>query len=318
MNTFTKPVALAISSLALSGVGLAAENLRLELPGAKLYGTLELPSGDGPFPVALIIAGSGPTDRDGNSPAGIKADTYKLLAQGLAAGGIASLRYDKRLIGQSTSTMREDDVRFETYADDATAWLNLLEKDSRFSKRIVIGHSEGSLLGMLAAERSRVAGFVSVAGAGRRIDEVLLEQLKPQLSPAMLAECARVLNELKAGRTVPVDRIALPAQLSAGLFRASVQPYMISWLKYDPAQEIARLENPSLVVQGTTDIQVSVQDAQKLASALHAKPELIEGMNHVLKLSSLETAAQQRAYTDPSLPIAPKFLETIIKFIKGL
>jgi uncharacterized protein len=322
MNTITKLATVMISGFALSGVGFAVENITLEVPGAKLFGTLEIPSGpssgSGPFPVALIIAGSGPTDRDGNSPAGVKSDAYKLLAQGLAANGMASLRYDKRFSGQSTTTMSEADIRFETYADDASAWLNLLQKDARFSKRVIIGHSEGSLIGMLAAQRSSVAGFISIAGAGRRIDEVLLEQLKPQLSAAMLTESARVLNELKAGRTVPEDKIALPAQLVGSLFRASVQPYLISWLKYDPAQEITKLKNPNLIVQGTTDIQVKVADAQRLADALKTKPELIEGMNHVLKLVPLENAAQQRAYTDPSLPIAPKLLERIVQFIKTL
>ncbi len=322
MNTITKLATVMISGFALSGAGFAAENLTLEVPNAKLFGTLEIPSGpssgSGPFPVALIIAGSGPTDRDGNSPAGVKSDAYKLLAQGLAANGIASLRYDKRFSGQSTTTMTEADIRFETYADDASAWLNLLGKDARFNKLVIIGHSEGSLIGMLAAQRSSVAGFISIAGAGRRIDEVLLEQLKPQLSPAALTESARILTELKAGRTVSEDKIALPAQLVGPLFRASVQPYLISWLKYDPAQEILKLKNPSLIVQGTTDIQVSVQDAQRLANALKTKPELIEGMNHVLKLASLENAAQQRAYTDPTLPIAPKLLERIVAFIKTL
>ncbi len=318
MNTITKIATVTLAGVALSGHVLAAENLTLDVPGAKLFGTLEIPTGTGPFPVALIIAGSGPTDRDGNSPAGIKTDAYKLLAQGLAANGIASLRYDKRLIGQSASTMREDDIRFETYAEDAVALLAQLSKDSRFSARVIIGHSEGSLIGMLAGQRTRTAGFVSIAGAGRRIDEVLLEQLKPQLNAQMLAECARVLNELKAGRTLPEDKIALPAQLITSLFRQSVQPYLISWLKYDPAEEILKLKTPSLIVQGTTDIQVSVPDAQRLADALKTKPELIEGMNHVLKLASLENAAQQRAYTDPTLPLALELLEGIVRFIKSL
>jgi uncharacterized protein len=322
MNTITKLATVMISGFVLSNIGFAAENVALEVPGAKLFGTLEIPSGpssnSGPFPVALIIAGSGPTDRDGNSPAGVKSDAYKLLAQGLAANGIASLRYDKRFSGQSTTTMSEADIRFETYADDAALLLEFLSKDARFNKRVIIGHSEGSLIGMLAAQRLSVAGFISLAGAGRRIDEVLLEQLKPQLSAAMLTESARVLNELKAGRTVPESKVNLPAQLTASLFRASVQPYLVSWLKYDPAQELLKLKNPSLIVQGTTDIQVKVQDAQRLADALKTKPELIEGMNHVLKLVSLENAAQQRAYTDPSLPIAPKLLERVVAFIKTL
>ena len=305
-----------IALVALGSSTLAAQDLTLETPTGKLYGTLETPTGSGPFPVALIIAGSGPTDRDGNSPLGVNTNAYKLLAEGLAQNGVASLRFDKRGIAKSASAAtREDDLRFETYVNDAVAWLELLGKDSRLGKRFVIGHSEGSLIGMLAAQKTDVAGFISIAGAGRRIDEILLEQLKPQVNADQLVECRRILNELKAGRTVTNPAEKLPPQLAQALFRPSVQPYMISWLKYDPALELAKLKTPSLIVQGTTDIQTSQTDAARLATAINAKAVLIKGMNHVFKTATLEPASQNPTYTNPNLPLAPKLLEVVLAFL---
>jgi uncharacterized protein len=309
---------LAMTAMLLLSNANAAEELVLATPNGNLSGTLELPNGSGPFPVALIIAGSGPTDRDGNNASGLQTNAYKLLAEGLAQNNIASLRFDKRGIGKSSSAAsNEAELRFETYVNDAVAWLELLRKDLRFNKRFVIGHSEGSLIGMLAVQQSNVAGFISMAGSGRPIDQVLLEQLTPQLRADQLEETRRILGELKAGRNVAHPEEKLGAQLAAILFRPSVQPYLISWLKYDPALEFAKLKTPSLIIQGTTDVQVSLKDAERLASAISQKPVLIEGMNHVLKSATLEPASQNLTYTNPDLPLVSQLLEVILKFIKA-
>jgi uncharacterized protein len=309
---------LAMTAMLLLSNANAAEELVLATPNGNLSGTLELPNGSGPFPVALIIAGSGPTDRDGNNASGLQTNAYKLLAEGLAQNNIASLRFDKRGIGKSLSAAsNEADLRFETYVNDAVAWLELLGKDSRFSKRFVLGHSEGSLIGMLAAQKTPVAGFISIAGAGRSIDEVLIEQLQPQLMADQLEETRRILNELKAGRLIAHPEEKLGAQLAATLFRPSVQPYLISWLKYDPALELAKLKTPSLIIQGTTDVQVGLKDSERLASAISQKPVLIDGMNHVFKNATLEPASQNPTYTNPDLPLVPNLLEVILKFIRA-
>ncbi len=296
----------------------AAEELVLATPNGNLSSTLELPNGSGPFPVVLMIAGSGPTDRNGNNASGLQTNAYKLLAEGLAKNNVASLRFDKRGIGKSSSAATsEASLRFETYVNDAVAWLELLGKDSRFSKRFVIGHSEGSLIGMLAAQKTRIDGFISIAGAGRSIDEILLEQLAAQLPADQLEETRRILGELKAGRSIAHPEEKLGAQLAAILFRPSVQPYLISWLKYDPALELAKLKTSSLIIQGTTDVQVSLKDAERLASAISQKPVLIGGMNHVFKNATLEPASQNPTYTNPDLPLVPNLLEVILKFIKA-
>lgn len=276
-------------------------------------GTLVLPAGCGPRPVALIIAGSGPTDRNGDQAAAhLAAQPYRLLATALAARGIGSLRYDKAGIGASVhAAPNESAMRFETGADDAALLVTKLRADPRVGKITIIGHSEGSLVGMLAAQRAPVDAFVSLAGAGRPIADILRDQLARGIEdPALLAKANAILAALAAGRTVA----DVPAELAA-VFRPSVQPYLVSWMKYDPAVELARLQAaPVLVAHGTTDIQVPISDAQRLAAARpSAKLLVIEGMNHVLKAADASNAAQQDAYTNPSLPVVPELVAALVE-----
>jgi pimeloyl-ACP methyl ester carboxylesterase len=284
--------------------------------GASLHGTLLVPQVPAPkLPAALIIAGSGPTDRDGNSPALPGSnDALRLLAEGLAAEGIASLRYDKRGIGQSAAAgSSERDLRFETLVDDAAAWLDHLRADPRFGSVIVIGHSEGSLIGMLAARRAGASGFVSIAGAGRPAAEILRAQLAGRLPPGLTDWAERAMRELEAGRTIE----DVPTELAA-LFRPAVQPYLISWFRYDPAVELARLTIPVLIAQGTTDVQTTVEDGRRLAAgAPHARLLVIEGMNHVLKLVPADGRAQVRSYSDPSLPVAAALIAGIVELVRS-
>src|SRR5688572_17232155 len=194
--------------------GFVAETITLETPTAVLYGTLERPQPRARVPVVLIIAGSGPTDRDGNSPLlPGKNNSLKLLAEALAARGIASVRYDKRGVGETGKAMqraaektktilREEDLSFETYIDDAVRWGKRLRDDRRFSKLTVIGHSEGSLIGMVAAQRIPAEAFVSIAGAGRPINQILLDQLRSQLPPDLLKTTEDILVQLAAGKRV--------------------------------------------------------------------------------------------------------------------
>jgi pimeloyl-ACP methyl ester carboxylesterase len=287
-----------------------SEQMALETPTGTLHGTLERPQTPSPVPVALIIAGSGPTDRDGNS-AMLKGanNSLKLLASGLAAQGIASLRYDKRGIAASAGKgmLNEADLSFETYIDDAILWGRKLRADRRFSSLTVIGHSEGSLIGMVAARKIGADAFVSLAGAGRPVRQIILEQVKPQLSPELFKTTEDILNRLAAGATVE----SVPPALYV-LFRPSIQPYMISWLRYDPAKELAALSVPMLIAQGTTDIQATPEDAKLLARANPAARLLmVEGMNHVLKAVPAEREKQIASYGDPSLPVVPGLVKEI-------
>lgn len=295
---------------------LASDTITLDTPTGKISGTLLLPSGTGVTPLVVIIAGSGPTDRNGNSPALPGANnSLKMLAEGLAARGIASLRYDKRGIGESAKAMvSEANLRFDMYADDAAGWITRLRHDPRFSTITVVGHSEGSLLGMLAAQRANADGYVSIAGAGRAADKILREQLGRQLPPDLLTFSNNALDALLAGHTVD----SVPPPLAA-LFRPSVQPYLMSWLRVDPQVEIAHLTIPTMIIQGTLDGQVPVGDAQLLANAQpKATLLMIDGMNHVFKRVPADQASQQRSYSDPSIPAAPELIDGIATFVKSV
>jgi len=278
------------------------------------------------MPVVLIIAGSGPTDRDGNSPL-LKGpnNSLKLLAEGLAAHGIASVRYDKRGIGETGKAMqlaaekaktplREEDLSFENYIDDAVRWGNQLRADRRFSSLTVIGHSEGSLIGMVAAQRIGANVFVSIAGAGRPLQEIILNQVKSQLTPDLLKTTEHILDQLAAGKTVQ----SVPNELNM-LLRPSAQPFLISWLRYDPSKEISKLRVPVLIVQGTTDMQVHLTDAKRLAEGNpSAKLLLIDGMNHVFKAVPNEQDKQVSSYSDPTLPVAPDLISAISRFVNEI
>ena len=294
---------------------LAGETMTVASGDDLLYGTLELPDGSAPCPVALIIAGSGATDRDGNNPMGGSNNSLKFLAEALASRGIASLRFDKRGIGESAGAVTaEEDLRFETYIDDAVLWGQELGKNERFNSLVIIGHSEGSLLGMVACQKLGAAGFVSIAGAGRLISDVLLEQLEPKLPPELFEQTTSILAQLQRGELVESP----PPELYM-LFRPSVQPYFISWLQYDPTKEIAKLKVPSLIIQGTTDIQVSLEDAERLAAADEgAKLLIIEGMNHILKKISGDLPEQIGSYSDPDLPVMPELIDGITTYILSL
>lgn len=280
----------------------------LQTSTGELSGTLTVPILKGTFPVALIIAGSGPTDRNGNN-AQMKNNSLQLLAHELAAQGIASLRYDKRGIGASKDAMiSEENLRFENYAEDAKAWAAQLKADSRFRELIIIGHSEGSLLGMLACEQADV--FVSLAGAGRPIDDILKEQLATQLSgkKKLLRAANDGLSKLKEGKLVEDAPVEL-----FGLFRPSVQPYMMSWMKYDPAVEIWKLKIPIVIIQGTTDLQVKEEDARLLfmAHPLNSRLIIIEDMNHILKIAPLDRTKNIETYSNPELPLAPELCRVL-------
>jgi uncharacterized protein len=307
---------VGIVTLAILFVGSRpsdAEPVELQTKAGLIKGTLLLPDAPKPCPLVIIIAGSGPTDRDGNNPLGGKNDSLKLLAEGLAAKGIGSLRFDKRGIGESAKALaKEADIRFEAYIDDVVEWGKKFQNDPRFSSVIILGHSEGSLIGMVACWKLGAKGFVSIAGSGRPAADLILSQLEPKLPPANFEEVKTIVEKLKKGETVKDVPPADP------LFRPSVQPYIISWFKYDPAVEIGKLKVPALVIQGTTDIQARAEDAKLLKAACkNADLFMVEGMNHIMKKVSADQAEQIKSYGDPSLPVVPELLDRIAAFVKS-
>ena len=268
--------------------------------------------------ILLIIAGSGPTDRNGNGPT-LNCNTYKMLSDLLNNYGIATLSYDKRLVAKSVSKQQEVDLRFEDYIEDAKSWIDLLSKNKQFSEIIVIGHSEGSLIGMIASVNNpNVSKYISIAGVGVTADEILKEQLSKNLegqSEKLKERALSYIEDLKQGKLLgevsPVWNV---------LFRPSIQPYLISWFKYNPQEEIKKLNIPILIVQGTLDVQVSEKEAELLHNANpNAKKVIIENMNHVLKNSqSINLPDQLKdSYNNPDTPINKELVETIVAFLIG-
>lgn len=306
---FTLFAALLLATAALYA---GEEDITLNTPTGDIHGKLILPDGGTPCPVVIIIAGSGPTDMNGNN-AGMTNNSLLYLARELADGGIASVRYDKRAIGKSAAACtNEEDLRFDHYIDDAAAWADKLAGDSRFTKVIIAGHSEGSLIGMVAAQRSKaVKGYISIAGCGSPAYEILEEQLKSQ--PAWIQEqSASICKELREGRTVE----EVPYYLMS-LYRNSVQPYLISWFAYNPAEEVAKLDIPVLILQGDMDIQVGVDEAEKLHAAQpHSELHIIKEMNHILKhCNTMQQMAQLATYRDANLPLKAELVRLIVEFI---
>ncbi|AIR89931.1 alpha/beta hydrolase [Pseudomonas cremoricolorata] len=313
-------VAVVLLSLFASFVHAAAPTvlhrpIELDTGDGVLHGSLLLPQLDTPPPVVLIISGSGPTDRDGNNPASGRVDNLKRLALLLARQNIASVRYDKRGVAASQpATPDERDLSVERYVADAVAWGRQLRSDPRFGPLIIVGHSEGALIASLAAHDAGASAVVTLAGSGRPIAEVLREQLAKRLSPADMLRGNLLLDHLQAGQT----SLDVPAPLRQA-FRPSVQPYVISLLRQDPAAAFASLEVPALIIQGRNDVQVDVLDAQRLQAA---KPDaqlvLIDGMNHMLRISPRDMSQQRETYRNPELPLARQLGESLVSFIRGL
>jgi hypothetical protein len=242
-----------------------------------------------------------------------KNNSLLQLADSLANYGIASLRYDKKGVGKSqVRGLKEENMRFEDGANDAMACINWL-REKGFKKIYIAGHSEGSLIGLVAAQQTKLKGFISLAGAGRPIDQVLREQINNGGGPDSIKLLAnRYLDTLLAGQ-----RIAKPNPLLFSIFRPSVQPYMISWLRYDPGKLLQTLRCPVLLVQGNKDIQVQVADALLLKKAKpSARLAVLENMNHIFKIvTSTNPADNIKTYSDPALAIASSLVQEIIKFI---
>ena len=287
----------------------------LDTGHGELYGSMLLPKSAQPVPVVLIISGSGPTDRDGNNPDGGRNDSLKRLAWVLAKHNIASVRYDKRGVAASlAATPDERNLTLDAYVADAVAWGKQLKADPRLGQLIVLGHSEGALIASLAAAQLDAAGVISISGTARPVDQVLRQQLSYRLPPALMVRSNELLDSLKAGQ---VDNYVPPALQV--IFRPSVQPYLITLFREDPAAAFARLKMPALIIQGSNDIQVSVDDARVLKAAKpDAQLTLIDGMNHVLRIVPNDLKRQLASYKDPQLPLAAELGRSIISFIDGL
>ena len=260
-------------------------------------------------PLAIIINGSGPIDRNGNEMM-TKNNSAKKLAEALAKKGIATFRYDKRTLKAQQLNIDEKDMRFDDFIDDAKAVIKRFSELPNYSSLYIIGHSQGSLVGMIAAQE-KADGFISIAGAGQTIDSLIVEQIGRQM-PGLEESARTAFNELRANGKVKDYNQGL-----ASLFKKSIQPFMFSWMKYDPQQEIKKLEMPVLIINGDNDLQVNTNEAEKLKAA---KPDaelvIIENMNHIYRIiDKNDDIANQKSYNEPQRPISNEMVEQISNFI---
>ncbi|HEX7851238.1 MAG TPA: alpha/beta fold hydrolase [Sphingomonas sp.] len=311
-----KQLLLAGSLVATTAAAPAGVEVTAPGPQGALAGTLIDPGKDAP--AVLIIPGSGPTDRDGDNPLGVKGGVYRQLAEALAARNIATLRIDKRgMFGSKAAVADANAVTIGDYAADAHAWADMLGKRSGRPCVWLLGHSEGALVALQAAQNpAGICGLILVSGAGRPLGEVIRAQLRANPANApLLPQGEAAIDQLEAGKRVPAATLPAPLQ---PLFNDRVQGYLIDMFAHDPAKLIAAVKLPVLIVLGDKDIQIAVADAELLKRAQPAATlKLIPGINHVLKpVASDDRAANVATYGDASLPISPAVPDTIAAFVR--
>ncbi|MBA4048554.1 MAG: alpha/beta hydrolase [Sphingomonas sp.] len=310
---------IAVTTLAVSAASAFAAEREITVPGPQgaLHGTLLKP--DAPGPVVLIIPGSGPTDRDGNNPLGVRGAPYAKLANALAARGIASVRADKR--GQFASmgaVVDPNAVTIADYAADAQSWVAAARAATGAPCVWLLGHSEGGLVALATGAGPGICGHILVAASGRPLGSVIRAQLRANPANApILAQAEGALDALEAGKRV--DTAVLHPAL-ANLFAPAVQGYLIDLFRHDPAMLAKRLSAPMLIVQGDQDLQIGVEDARTLAAARpDAVLAIIPGVNHVLRQvgTSGDRAANLASYGNAELPVDAGVVDAIAGFVRG-
>lgn len=299
-------LSLATTALLAQKTEFTSRDIRVS---PYIDGTILVPDGVEDPPIAIIIAGSGPTDRNGNQQM-MNNNSLKYLAEGLSKRGIATFRYDKRILKQMKDrTLNEETIRFDDFIEDATETVKYFKRSQAFSKIYVVGHSQGSLVGMIAAQNG-ADGFVSLAGAGQEIDDVIVDQLEKQ-APGLKDNARQAFDDMRA------NGVAL--QYSPGLasiFRKQIQPFMLTWMRFDPQEEIAKLDVPVLIVNGEKDLQVQISEAEKLKNVKpDASFELIPDMNHILKKIEGDDIDNSKSYNEPNRPVMPELIALVADFI---
>ena len=282
----------------------------IQVDGIALHTVLTTPLNIVTYRLAVIIAGSGPTDLDGNQP-GMYNNSLKNLSNALVENKIATVRFDKRGIGKSKSiSIKELGLTIDKYANDLVSIIDHYKRKG-YSDIYIIGHSEGSLIGLIAIQNVKISGFVSIAGAGSSADEILKKQLKPKLPLTVYSQVETIIDSLKNKYQVK----NVPPLLNS-LFRQSVQPYLISWFSYNPVELIKKLSCPIIIIQGDKDIQVDMEEAKKLLTASkNGKLLIVNNMNHVLKTINGDTNDNILSYSNPDLPINQDLVNGVVDFI---
>jgi uncharacterized protein len=298
--------ALAISGVLAMAASVSAQESKIQV--GPIDAVLTVPAEVDHPPVALIIAGSGTTDHDGNGPQ-VKPATLKKLSEQLVARKIATLRYDKRGAGGWKPEFgKPEDFRFKDFVDDAVSLVNYLRSSGKFSKVIVVGHSEGGLVGILTARRVPVDRLVLLVTAARKQGELVKSQLEKTVPPDIYAPIAKAIDAIMAGQIVDPP----PPGLSIA---PSMQPGIASAFNEDPIDPLKQVTQPTLIIGGGRDRQVARVDFVALSAASPvAKTLWLPDMNHVL-VDVSDEADDIKAYNDAERPLDSRMIDTVANFI---
>lgn len=277
-----------------------------------LKGTLFTPDVNKTQSLVILIAGSGPTNRSGNS-VGNHNNSLLFLSQELQKNGIAAFSFDKRVVAQLIAGENaERELLFSRQVDDVRDIISYFKTSKKYKKIIIAGHSEGSLIGMIAAHNN-ADGYISIAGAGRTIDEILIEQIVNQM-PSLKTELELSFNQLKEKKEITSKN-----PIIASLFRQDIQPFLKSWVDLNPQHEIKKLKIPVLILNGTKDLQIKESDADLLKLAKpDAKLVIIPNMNHIFKEILIDDAENIASYNNPKIPIMPELTSSIVEFVNAI
>ncbi len=306
---------LFISLLVLSNIVCAqdmftSEDILVMNDSIQLPGTLTYNSDIKQQPLLIYIPGSGNPYRNGNQPQfGVNSNYIKQFAEAMTNKNIAFYRFDKRNVTKSNIKHILKSYEFNDLVNDVRAIVNTFKDDKRFSSINLIGHSQGSLVAMMAATE-HVNKYISLAGIGESVDKTMIRQYNAQ-SPELAKIVEAHINELTNTGTIEEINPMLMA-----LFAKPNHQFLGSYLKLDPTEEITKLNIPILIINGTKDIQVQVKDAEDLHKAC-PKSELviIENMNHVLKIIEKDED-NMASYMSPDFKLSGKLVVVVETFIK--
>lgn len=297
-------------SVSFSQSEINTEDFLIYNDSIQLPGTLTYNKSLKKQPLAIFIHGSGNVDRNGNQAGLANANYIKLLSEALNKNNIAFCRYDKRTSTRTNMKFLIKGMNFNSFVEDAQLVLDKFKNDKRFSKITIIGHSQGSLVGMLISKNG-ADKYISLAGPANSIDKAMVTQIRQQSGDSIANIVSNHFKELKTkGKIENVD----PNLFS--IFNPINQNFFGSWLAYNPKEEIRKLAIPTLIINGTKDLQVFESDAKALHTALpNSELKLIKNMNHVLK-NITKDEDNLKSYRSPDFELSQELAETIIAFIK--
>ena len=299
-------LAILILTLKLNAQNYKENNISIN---DNIYGSIVEPKSRSNSNLVIFIGGSGPIDRDGNQSF-MKCDMFKKLAYSLSEKGISSFRYDKRVVTQIRKGKLDKKITFDDFVSDAIAIIDFFE--SKYNSIVIAGHSQGSLVGLLSIKEG-VSGFISLSGAGRTIDMVIEDQIS-KTAPMLLEDTKNIFKILRSGKIT--EDFPLPLY---SLFNIEIQPFMISWMQYDPKKIIAKIPIPSLIINGDSDLQVDEKEAKLLYnSAQNSEILIVKNMNHVLVEIEGDELKNVKSYNNPDLEISELVIEKMVEFIERL